>query len=176
MASCIESKRNTKDIDEAVSVLNKVILQEFGFKGNTKNYSQINNSFIHKILEHKITNPIGLSILYLLIAAELTIPLVGINSPGHFILAAVSEKSKKEIGTTDRIIDFYIDPFHNGICIEPVVFNKWLQKHDTTLYGESLIATPVDIVKRVLNNVIVSLVNSGEEEKASQLLMLNESL
>lgn len=66
--------------EEIVHTLNQVILYDFGFNGNIRNYSGINNSFINKVIENKISNPIGLSILYLLVAKELDIPLVGINS------------------------------------------------------------------------------------------------
>ncbi|MCB0460643.1 MAG: transglutaminase family protein [Flavobacteriaceae bacterium] len=168
-----------KSPKEIAHILNQVILYDFGFNGNIRNYSGINNSFFNKVIEKRISNPIGLSVIYLLVAEALEIPLVGINSPGHFVLGYVSEKyfeDEDESGIMDHI-EFYIDPFINGLIIEPEDYDKWLLQIPFNLEEKKyLSATNVDIIKRIMNNLIHVLFVTGEKSTAKELLAINETL
>lgn len=165
---------------EIVHILNQVILFDFGFNGNISNYSAINNSFINKIIENKISNPIGLSAIYLLVAQRLHIPLVGINSPGHFILGFVKERfTQKDIidGTLMENIDFFVDPFKNGLLLNNDDFNAMLLSIPYDLKDKKYLpATHISIVKRVMNNLIHALFTTGEKGTAQELLNIIEDL
>lgn len=165
---------------EIVHILNQVILFDFGFNGNISNYSAINNSFINKVIENKISNPIGLSAIYLLVAKRLNIPLVGINSPGHFILGFVNERFTHEDiidGTVMENIDFFIDPFKNGLLLNNDDFNAILLSIPYDLKDKKYLpATNISIVKRVMNNLIHALFTTGEKGTAQELLNINEDL
>ena len=167
---------------EIVHVLNQVILFDFGFNGNIRNYSAINNSFINKVIENKISNPIGLSAIYLLVAQRLNIPLVGINSPAHFILGFVNESyanADEDVidGAVMENIEFYLDPFNNGIMMGVDDFDTMLLSVPYSLADKKhLPATNVDIVKRVMNNLIHALFTTGEKGIAQELLNINEDL
>lgn len=180
MENAIKQKINSDNPIEIVQAMNQTILYDFGFNGNIRNYSGINNSFINKVIENKISNPIGLSILYLIMAERLNIPLVGINSPGHFILGYVNDyfsTEDVEDGTVIENIAFFIDPFNNGKTIETEEFDRWLLQVPYKLEDKKhLPATNTSIIKRVMNNLIYALFTTGEKNTARELLEINESL
>ncbi len=176
----LKDKIKGKTDVEIVHLMNQVILFDFGFNGNIRNYSAINNSFINKVIENKISNPIGLSAIYLLVAQRLNISLVGINSPGHFILGYVNDDFINEDvidGTVMENIDFYVDPFNNGLMTNIEDFDAMLLSTPYALEDKkNLPATNVDIVKRVMNNLIYALLTTGEKGTANELLAINEGL
>lgn len=180
MVAVLKDKLEGKTDVQIVHLLNQTILYDFGFNGNIRNYSAINNSFINKVFENRISNPIGLSAIYLLVAKHLNIPLVGINSPGHFILGYADESFMDEDvsdGSVIQYIDFYIDPFNNGSMMNNDDFNAMLLSKSYNLNDKNLLAaTNVAIVKRVMNNLIHSLFTSGEKSTAQELLNINEAL
>lgn len=55
---------------EKVKLLNNILFREYGLSGNTTNYHDPQNSFIHKVLESKRGNPISLSCIYSIIAQQ----------------------------------------------------------------------------------------------------------
>jgi regulator of sirC expression with transglutaminase-like and TPR domain len=74
-----------------------------GFYGNEEDYYNPDNSLLNKVLEKKKGIPITLSVLYILIADRLKIPILGVPMPAHFIL--------KFDNGTDEI---FFDPFYKG--------------------------------------------------------------
>ena len=176
----IREKMESNDAKDTMQIMNQIILYDFGFNGNIRNYSGINNSFINKIIENKRSNPIGLSIIYLIIAERLNIPLVGINSPGHFILGYVNDYfSSEDIedGTVIENIEFYIDPFSNGQTISIEEYDKSLLAVPYKLEDKKhLPATNGSIIRRVMNNLIYALFTTGEKRTAKKLLDINETL
>lgn len=180
MVEDIKDKIEDKTPEEIIHIFNQTILYDFGFNGNIRNYSGINNSFINKVIENKVSNPIGLSILYLLVAKALNIPLVGINSPGHFILGFANNEhllEDVEDGTIMENIDFYVDPFNNGSIMSNADFDSMLLQVPYKLEDKKYLpATNIDIVKRVMNNLIYALFTTGEKSTAKELLAINESL
>lgn len=179
IAETIKPKIEGKSQKEIIAVMNQIILYDFGFNGNTRNYSDINNSFINKVIENKVSNPIGLSIIYLLVAKQLNIPLVGINSPKHFILGyALDDFMVEDIedGAIIHNINFYVDPFQNGKVIQNEEFDKMLLEVPYKLEDKVYLpATNVAIIKRVMNNLIYALFTTGEKTTAQELLDINEA-
>ena len=113
-------------------------------------------------------------------AERLNIPLVGINSPGHFILGYVNDYfsiEDVEDGTVIENIAFFIDPFNNGKTIETDEFDRWLLEVPYKLENKKYLpATNESIIKRVMNNLIYALFTTGEKNTAKELLEINESL
>ena len=71
--------------------------------------------YLSYVTENKTGNPSSLGLLYLFVAQILEIPLLGVNLPGHLILAYVEENArlnKKDFTASD--IFFYINPFNKG--------------------------------------------------------------
>lgn len=179
MTETVKPEIAGKTPEEIAGLLNRVILGEFGFNGDLTQYNNLYNSFINKVTENKVSNPIGLSILYLLIAKRLGIPLVGINSPGHFVLGYLKASAKdtaiRDIEMDD--VEFFIDPFNKGQLIEKESFVEWLNKKDLPQqHKNELFATDKAIIKRVFNNLIYALFTSGEKNTADKLLHLAECI
>ena len=88
---------------EQCLVVNRVLFHEYGFRGNVESYSAPDNSFINSVLQTRKGLPITLSVIYLLVAGRLGIPLEPIGAPGHFVIGCFEESAP-----------FYIDSFERG--------------------------------------------------------------
>ncbi|MBT4695009.1 MAG: hypothetical protein HOB73_16860 [Planctomycetaceae bacterium] len=65
--------------------LHHVLFEELGFRGNTQNYFNPENSFLPSVLECKCGIPITLALVYKLVAERVGLEVVGLNTPGHFL-------------------------------------------------------------------------------------------
>lgn len=71
---------------ERLFLFKKYVFEELGFRGNTENYYDPENSYLTRVLETRRGIPVSLSVLCLLLARRVMFPLSGVNLPGHFIL------------------------------------------------------------------------------------------
>jgi regulator of sirC expression with transglutaminase-like and TPR domain len=92
--------------EETVKALNRYLFTEQGFKGNTKNYYELDNSYLNRVIDRRTGIPISLSAVYLLIGKRLGLPVHGIGMPGHFLVKYESEKYK-----------IFIDCFNGGALL-----------------------------------------------------------
>lgn len=99
---------------EILTTINNYVFDELGFSGDEENYYDPQNSYLNRVIDRRKGNPINLSLLYLLLARRLQLPMAGIGLPGHFICRYQS--------TSDEI---YVDAFHHG---------KFLTKADCIQY------------------------------------------
>jgi regulator of sirC expression with transglutaminase-like and TPR domain len=104
----------TETDKEILTTINNYIFDELGFSGDQESYYDPQNSYLNRVVDRRKGNPINLSLLYLLLARRLQLPVAGIGLPGHFICRHQS--------SSDEI---YIDPFHHG---------KFLTKADCIQY------------------------------------------
>lgn len=72
------------------------------FTGNTAEYYDPRNSFLHEVLARGVGIPITLSVVALEVGRRIGVPLAGVGLPGHFLL-----RDKVD----DRV---FVDPFHRG--------------------------------------------------------------
>jgi regulator of sirC expression with transglutaminase-like and TPR domain len=92
--------------EEAVKALGRYLFTEQGFRGNTKNYYEADNSYVNRVLDRRTGIPISLSILYLLVARRLRFPVFGVGMPGHFLVKFEGERYK-----------VFIDCFNGGALL-----------------------------------------------------------
>lgn len=78
--------------EEIVKVLGRYLFVDQAFKGNTRNYYEVDNTYLHRVLERRTGIPISLSTVYLLIGKRLGLPVHGIGMPGHFLVRYESER------------------------------------------------------------------------------------
>lgn len=165
---------------EKVKIINHILFEVHQFSGNITNYHAPQNSFINVVLETKKGNPVMLSVIYALICKELEIPIYGINLPQHFVLAYVNDftnlfdPSHKTL--SDNIL-FYINPFSKGLIFNQAdvdSFIKQLNIEPETKYY--LPCSNLDIVKRILNNLIYSFEKMGYADKVRELKDLETQL
>lgn len=80
--------------EEAVKTVSRYLFTEQGFRGNSKNYYEAENSYLNRVLDRRTGIPISLSTLYLLVARRLGLPVHGIGMPGHFLVKFESDRYK----------------------------------------------------------------------------------
>lgn len=165
---------------EKVKIINHILFEVHQFGGNITNYHAPQNSFINVVLETKKGNPVMLSVIYTLICKELQIPVYGVNLPQHFVLAYVNDlanlfdPSHKTL--SDNIL-FYVNPFSKGLIFNQSdidSFIKQLKIEPETKYY--LPCSNLDIIKRILNNLIYSFDKMGYAEKVKELKDLDKQL
>jgi len=139
-----------------VQVMNALLIDEEGYRGNQEDYYDPRNSFLNDVMDRKLGIPITLCIIYLEVARRLGFPLAGVSFPGHFLLRHRSAER-----------DFLVDPFNRGEILLPgdlpgrlaTLFGaktaeEILAKHQNRL-PENFVAdaTPRDILLRLLTNL-----------------------
>lgn len=92
--------------EETVKTLNRYLFTEQGFKGNTKNYYEVENSYLNRVLDRRTGIPISLSTVYLLIGKRLGLPVHGIGMPGHFLVKYESDRYR-----------IFVDCFNGGALL-----------------------------------------------------------
>lgn len=92
--------------EEAVKTLSRYLFTEQGFRGNSKNYYEAENSYLNRVLDRRTGIPISLSTLYLLVGRRLGLPVHGIGMPGHFLVKFESDRYK-----------IYVDCFNAGALL-----------------------------------------------------------
>ena len=161
---------------EKLKVMNHILFEVYNFKGNTSNYHSADNSFINRVIEFKKGNPISMSIVYLILAQRLNLPLYGVNLPRHFILAWGDEfqlllNPEQEVPE----ILFYINPFSGGSVFGKDDINSFLK--ELKLKPNPVFFLPCsnyDIIIRTLNNLIYSYEKGGNDEKANEVRELQK--
>lgn len=147
---------------DQVKILNNVLYTKYKFSANTKNFHSPANSMINIVLESKKGNPISLCVIYILIAQKLEMPVYGVNLPNLFVCTYKSP-----------LIQFYINAFNRGLLfsrsdLENYVSN--LQISSVDMFFEP--CTNLDIIKRVLRNLIVSFEKLGDHYKVDEIKTL----
>lgn len=151
---------------QVITLINNFLFYQQGFKGNTENFYEPENTFFNDVMDRKKGIPISLSILYLFICKRLGLPAYGVNLPAHFII--------KYVDSND---EFYIDPYNNGIVISKSEAVKFLHrigltKEDFENISFLKIAEDKDIIKRSINNLLNIYTHSGDIQKIEQLKKL----
>lgn len=145
----IVSRLHGDDHRAAVAHTHAVLFDELGFRGETDDYYDPRNSFVHQVLERRRGLPITLTLIYKLVLEPLGPRVSGVNAPGHF-LARVEGGP----GFTTMIVD----PFAGGRVLTP----QEVIAHVREVAGESFpidadrlpIATHRDWLLRMLRNLI----------------------
>lgn len=165
---------------EKVKIINHILFEVHQFGGNISNYHAPQNSFINVVLETKKGNPVMLSVVYALICKELGIPIYGINLPQHFVLAYVNDFANL-IDPSDKTLSdnilFYVNPFSKGLIFNQSDIDSFIKQlniePDIKYY---LPCSNLDIVKRIINNLIFSFDKMGYAEKVQELKNLEKEL
>ena len=161
--------RLEKDIPprQAIQTISEYLFHELGFKGNTRDYYDPANSFLHQVLERRMGIPISLSVLYLLIAQRLNVPVVGIGLPGHFMVGLQTEP-------------VFIDCFNQGVVLYQKDYAKFLQEYGVEFESRYLDPTPNEhILARMLRNLVAIYQKRDESNQAdrfSRLLAIIECM
>lgn len=123
--------------------VNDYLFRELGFSGNEADYYDPNNSYLNRVLDRRTGNPISLSLLYLLLARRLRLPVAGIGLPGHFICRYQGPAG-----------DIYVDPFFRGRLLTKADCVQYLLQGNYSVQDEHL--TPISsrrLLLRICSNL-----------------------
>lgn len=124
-------------------VLNRVLFEEFGLRGNVEHYTDPRNSLIDQVLERRVGLPISLSILYLLVAQRIGLELEPVGVPGHFLVGGYEPEGP-----------FFIDAFNGGRFLTPEEVFERVRSLQHTPQLADLAPTPVrEVLCRACRNL-----------------------
>lgn len=154
--------QNVQHPIDQIRRLNSIFFEKLAFKANVNNFHSINNSMINQVLESKKGNPISLSVVYMLIAQKLKLPVFGVNLPNLFVLIYKSEE-----------LTFYINVFNKGIIFSKQDIDNYLKQ--LKLPQEEVFYSPCDnlaILRRMVHNMMQSFEHAAQGEKIPELIQL----
>ena len=139
--------RTTPTARETIALLNRVLFDEEGLRGNRDDYYDPRNSFLNDVLDRKLGIPITLSVIYMEVARRVSFPIAGTGMPGHFLLKHYDVMSG----------EILIDPFNRGRIVGKVECQQRLDE----IYSGQLELKPEfthavthrEILTRMLNNL-----------------------
>ena len=144
---------------DQVRILNQVFFDKYKFQANTKNFHSPANSMLNQVFEQRKGNPISLCIIYMLIAKRLGMPVSGVNLPSLFVLTYKNPQ-----------IQFYINVFNRGLIFSKIDISNYIkQMHLLPQDSFYQPCTNLDIVCRVLRNLIVSFEKVSDVERAQEI-------
>lgn len=156
-ARCQKLRPATASLREQCRVLNRVLFQELGLRGNHEHYTDPLNSFIDQVLARHVGIPVSLSIVYLLVAQRIGLELEPVGVPGHFLVGCYEPEGP-----------FYIDAFHAGRFLTPDDVFAMLRENDHTPQLADLAPTPVrEVLCRCCRNLANHYAMAGANERAS---------
>jgi len=159
---------------EKIKLINHIFYNIHGFKGNTKNHHDPQNSYINQVLETKKGNQISLAIIYATIAQKLDIPVYGVNLPQHFILGYIDESKREE---NEFGVLFYINAFNKGAIFGKHDVDQFLRQLNLQpLPGFYAPCSNVEIIRRIIRNLISAYENLGNPDKVEELKELQDIL
>lgn len=161
----LELKNDLVPFDQ-IKIINAVLFHKLKFSANTKNFHSPANSMINQVLESKRGNPIALCCVYILVAQRLKIPIYGVNLPNLFILTYKTEN-----------LQFYINAFNKGLIFSKSDIDNYISH--LNLPPNPIFYEPcnnLEIVMRLLRNLIVSFEKVGETYKVEELKTLLQIL
>jgi regulator of sirC expression with transglutaminase-like and TPR domain len=100
-ALCTTITEAESDCD-AARRLARFLAEPCGFRGNTQDYYNPSNSLLSEVLEHRLGIQITLSLVLMEVGRRLSLPLVGINFPGHFLVGCSPTCGREEMLLIDQ--------------------------------------------------------------------------
>ena len=83
--------------NDKLNALGKYMFEENGYHGSRGDYYNRSNSYINEVIDDREGIPITLSVLYMELARQLELKMVGIGLPGHFVVAQLRDKKEPKL-------------------------------------------------------------------------------
>lgn len=92
------------DVRAIAETMGEVLCVEQGFRGNSSNYYDPDNSYLNRVLERRTGIPVTLSIVYMEVGRRAGVDVRGIAIPGHFMVAVYRGEGR-----------IFVDQFYRGL-------------------------------------------------------------
>jgi regulator of sirC expression with transglutaminase-like and TPR domain len=167
LATAVREKlRGTVRPADVIQAINATLFDEMGFVGDTTDYGNLDNVFMHRVLEKRTGIPISLSSLYLLVGERVGLPLKGVGLPGHFLIRC-----------DDGPSEIYVDPFNSGRLLSRKDCAQYLTGAGY-YFKEEYISTSSsrDIIIRTLRHLVLVYSKQPHKARVRQLTQYIEIL
>ncbi len=152
------------DVHGRVAALRAVIVGRHQFHGDERDYDDLDNADLMRVMDRRRGLPVTLGLVWLHIGRRLGWPMAGLAFPGHFLVRLDGPGG-------DRAI---IDPFHDGREMDAPDLRALLK----ALAGNELELTPDhyapvsnrEILVRLQNNIKLRLLRCGRVDQALQVV------
>ena len=158
-ADLLEPLAEASEPEDILAALNHYLFDELGFIGNDQQFYDPDNSYLNRVLDRRMGNPISLCLIYLLLAKRLRLPLTGIGLPGHFVCRF--QTSSAEI---------YVDPFNRGKLLTKADCVQYLLQGNYSVREDYL--APVSsrrLLLRICGNLHQIYLHLDQAEPATRL-------
>ncbi len=146
-------------VEETLTRLKAYLFSERGFQGNTASYEDPQNSYLSCVLAQRRGIPVSLSVVMLLLAQRLSLPIVGIGMPGHFLVRYGTHPAGP-----------YVDAFGGGRVLTRDDCAAWLRTSGFTFDPRMLRPVgPRYIVARMLRNLVALFSKEGASPEVQVL-------
>lgn len=136
-----------------------------GLSGAQHDHYNPQNSDLAYVILQKHGLPVSLSCIYMLVGARIGFNIEGYNFPGHFM-------ARVNVGGRNFLVDGY-----NGGKVIPEEMTAAAGKSRGTGPGPAVApARAIDIVRRVLNNLINAYQAGGESEHQQLMIELSRAI
>ncbi|MHB9146674.1 MAG: transglutaminase-like domain-containing protein [Symbiobacteriia bacterium] len=154
-----ELLRGRRDARSAVPILVRFLAEEKNLHGDDRYFQDPDGSYLNRVLDRGVGIPISLSIVYLLVAQRLGLPLYGVGLPGHFVV--------KWEDARDTV---YLDPYHGGKTLTVEECRRLVEEGGHPFRDTHLRAvTPRQMLARLMTNLIWIYEQAGEAVAARQV-------
>lgn len=160
---------------EKVKIINHIIYNIYKYSRNSSNLNSPQNSYINNVLDTKKGNNISLSIVYIIIAQMLEMPIYGVNLPKNFILAYSDKLAALEAFGEDEneSVLFYINPSNNGAVFGKNEIDFFIKEqkleHNKSYYTP---CSNIITIQRLIDSLIFSYEQLGYPNKIKDLKKL----
>jgi regulator of sirC expression with transglutaminase-like and TPR domain len=122
---------NDRSSSNLLECLNEVLFVQEALRGNSDDYYDPRNSYLHEVLDRKQGIPITLSVLYIEVARRIGFQVQGVGFPGHFFVKCPSKEREILIDpfTMGRVLGIedcqdMLDRIYGGsVHVQPSFFN-----------------------------------------------------
>ncbi|AWO00463.1 hypothetical protein DLD77_01445 [Chitinophaga alhagiae] len=163
---------------EQINVLNSMIYNYFGLKGEEVSYQRKNQFFINQVIETKKGNPITNGIIYQALCAMLDLPVYAVNIPRQFILAYFDTfyDFTEPADPGDYRILFFIDPIQGQIYTQQDVETYFKRVNVPALPAYYKPQSNQRIIQFLLEEMAKCFRNDKEQYKSDELQNLSQIL
>jgi regulator of sirC expression with transglutaminase-like and TPR domain len=147
IATRVKSRVHSSNLQAYLAHLHQVLFEEEGFVGNIEDYCSPLNSYLPAVLESRLGIPVSLCLVYKAVAEAVGLSVVGLNLPGHFLVAV-----------RDGHEPLIVDPFLKGQALtttevaERLPFGSRL-----SFFGQEIAALPVATHRQWISRLIANL-------------------
>lgn len=156
---------------EKIKQVNSVLFKHLGYKREETAERKPASSYLNILLETRKGNPLGLSMLYLILAQQLELPVYAVNLPLMPVLAFTDgylHQFGDSVELNDRV-EFYIYPYRQGHILTRTNLSEYLRKIDKPLAPEFYApVSNLDFLRSWGSLQSALYREAGEEERAAE--------